>query len=211
MSLPATYSPREERLNIFTHALGLVLIVPLGVWLVSTGKNKLGDYAVPWLLIYAVGIAMLFGSSVAYHLAKNPLLRLRLRLLDHVCIYVSIAATYTPFLALGIANEWRFLALWAVWGVAFCGIGYKLIFKHKYPRLSLFIYLLQGWMAIWFIVPFLQQLPRQSLWFIAFGGFFYSLGAWFYSQKHREFTHAIWHVCVMAGVGCHFWAVWRMV
>jgi hemolysin III len=50
-------------------------------------------------------------------------------------------------------------------------------------------------------------MPVEGLLWLVAGGLFYTAGAGFYLAKRLPYSHLIWHLFVLAGSACHFFAV----
>lgn len=202
------YPPKEEKINVISHALGFTLgiagLVLLVVRAVQTGELK----AVISVSIYGISLLIAYAASTLYHNAHKPELRIRLKVFDHAAIYVLIAGTYTPFTLLVLPGTTGWLIFGIVWGIAFAGIILKLFFTGKYNVLSTIMYVLMGWMIVFAIKPLINNLPAEGLWWLFGGGLFYTIGAIIYSIKVIKFNHAIFHVFVLVGSFCHFVAVY---
>jgi hemolysin III len=202
------YSRAEEVAHCATHALGLVASLVAIVWLVGAA---LGSGAGAWRAsggaIFGTSALLLFTTSVLYHATSSPRLRPRLRLLDHAAIYVLIAGTYTPF-ALGVlGGAWGWTLFGLVWGLAMAGIAAKMTFGFRFPLASTLLYLAMGWIGVVAARPLLASLTTTEITWIVAGGLAYTAGVPFYLWKSRRYTHAVWHLFVLAGVACHFVAV----
>jgi hemolysin III len=64
-----------------------------------------------------------------------------------------------------------------------------------------------GWLVIIAIKPVVAVLTPAELALVVAGGLAYTLGLIFYAWKSLPYSHAIWHVFVLAGSGFHFAAV----
>jgi hemolysin III len=203
------YSRPEELAHALTAALGIVACAVAIPWLVFVSA---GD---PWRLTGALAFGCsalaMFVTSVIYHWAHEPELKLLLRRLDHSAIYLLIAGTYTPFTLIAMDGNWGWALFGVVWALAAFGVIAKTTVGFRYPRLSLWLYLGMGWLIVIAIKPLRESLTPQELGWIAAGGFFYTAGVPFYVWKSRRFTHAVWHLFVLAGVACHFVAVLSVV
>jgi hemolysin III len=204
----SVYSPAEEAAHVATHGLGAAASLAGSVWLACTA---LAAGASPWRLagglVFGVSALLLFATSVAYHAARSPRLKPRLRLLDHSAIYVLIAGTYTPF-ALGVlGGTWGWTLFGLVWGLALLGILAKTTLGLRFPVSSVVLYLGMGWIGVVAARPLLASLtPHEVAWILA-GGLAYTAGVPFYLWKSRRYAHAAWHLFVLGGVACHFVAV----
>jgi hemolysin III len=204
---PAPYTRGEERAHVVTHAAGLLASLVAIPWLAIEGLRAGDAWKLAGALVFAGTAALLFGTSCLYHSAVRPEIKSRRRLLDHSAIYLLIAGTYTPF-ALGVIREsagwWLFGVIWAL---AVAGIASKLAVGFRYPRLSTALYVGMGWAGVSAAGPLADALTSGQLAWVLAGGIAYTAGVPFYLMKRTRYTHAAWHVFVLAGVGCHFIAV----
>lgn len=157
--------------------------------------------------IFIICLLMMFLVSTIYHsMAYDSEQKYVFRKLDHICIYLAIAGSYTP-IALCVVDGWvSILILVLEWGAVLAGVLLKSISKKSYPKLSVTIYLVMGWTAIFFIPALLQQASLLFLSFIVLGGVMYSLGVIFYS-KQKKFFHFIWHLFINAASILHVIAI----
>ena len=205
------FNNKEERINALTHGLGAVLAVIAAIFLLKKGIGSLTTAQTAGLVIYSISMVMLFLASTLYHSIESPKIRVFLKQLDHSAIYLLIAGTYTPFLMISITNHKAQILLWVLWGLAALGVVFKLFFIHRFPKVSLAAYLIMGWLALFIIPDMYAALPHAGfLWLIA-GGVMYTLGTIFYAAKKYPYTHAIWHLFVLAGAACHCWAIYYYV
>ena len=202
------YSRAEEFAHVATHGLGIAASLVGIAWLVlAAAAAGAGPWRVTGGVVFGVSALLLFTTSVAYHAATSPRLKPRLRLLDHSAIYLLIAGTYTPF-ALGVlGGAWGWTLFGLVWGLALVGILAKTTLGFRFHVSSVLLYLGMGWLGVIAARPLMHALTPQELAWIVAGGVAYTAGVPFYLWKTRRFTHAIWHLFVLAGVACHFVAV----
>ena len=205
------YSPSEERLNIFSHALGLILSISALVILVLRASRYGDAWHVVSFSIFGASLIVLFAASTVYHSAKDPGLRARLRVVDHASIYVLIAGTYTPFTLVTLHGTTGWVIFAITWSMALCGIVLKLYFTGRYRMLSTSMYVFMGWIAIFVISPLIDNLPPAGLFWLLSGGVAYTLGAVLYGIKRIGYNHAIFHAFVLIGACCHFVAVYLYV
>jgi len=205
-SLPR-YTKLEERANVFTHALGVAMSL-LGLSWLAIQAFRYGDV---WhqisLLIYGISLVMLYVASVIYHSTKEEKRRLRMRILDHVSIYLLIAGTYTPFSLINLREDWGVPLLVAVWLLALVGIVLKFFFINAKKWVSAVLYIGLGWLVVIAIKPVLKHVPMHGLLWLLSGGVIYTVGVVFYVWKSLPYHHAIWHVFVLGGSVFHFLAV----
>jgi hemolysin III len=209
---PNLYSHGEEIAHVATHAVGIALsIAAIVALLLAANANGAGAWRAAGGVIFGASALLLFTTSVLYHAARSPHLKPRLRLLDHSAIYVLIAGTYTP-LALGVlGGTWGWTLFSLVWGLAVLGVAAKTVLGFRFHLSSTLLYLAMGWIGVVAAKPLLESLSRHELTWIVAGGLAYTLGVPFYLWKGRRYTHAIWHLFVLAGVACHFVAVLSMM
>jgi hemolysin III len=204
----STYTRREEIASCAVHAIGILGSLVALPWLVWTARTA-GD---PWLLVgglaFGASALLMFTTSVLYHAARDGAVRLRLRRLDHAAIYLLIAGTYTPFTLGVLKGTWGWSLAAVVWGLALVGIVFKTTsLGFRYHRTSVLLYVVMGWLVVVAARPLMQSLSPFELGWLLAGGLCYTAGVAFYLWKSRAYTHAVWHVFVLAGVACHFVAI----
>ena len=205
------YDPKEEKLNVISHGIGLLLSIAALVLLVVYSSKYGGVWHIVSFSIYGASLIVLYSASTFYHYSKTPKLRHRLNIFDHAAIYVLIAGTYTPF-TLVVLKGWVGWTIFGVsWGLALTGIILKLFFTGKYDKASTIAYVLMGWLIIFAIKPLVNNLPFEGLMWLLSGGIFYTVGALLYSIKKMNYNHAIFHIFVLLGSFSHFMAVFFYV
>lgn len=202
------YSQLEERLNALTHFFGFALAI-FGLSALLMKSN--GAVEAISSIIFGSSMVLLFGASTLYHWVSSPSLKPILKRVDHIAIYLLIAGTYSPFLVVAIDGWVSTVSIITIWIVALFGVGFKAIFKDKHPRLAITTYAVMGWLALLIIVPIYNAVPLTGFIFLFLGGIAYSLGIPFYMAKHKHYTHAIWHLFVLMGAACHFYAIYAFV
>ena len=205
------YPPAEEKINVASHAVGLVLSLIGSVFLVTHASAHGNIWHVASFAIFGASLVALYATSTIYHSARIPESRLRLRVVDHAMIYVLIAGTYTPIalITMGGATGW---ALFGVsWSMAFAGIIVKLFFTGRFHLLSTLMYVFMGWIVVFAIDPLINNLPHDGLIWLVSGGIAYTVGAILYAIKSIKFNHAIFHMFVLLGSACHFITVYFYV
>lgn len=208
MSTPnlQTYDPQEEKINAISHALGALLAAIASIFMLIKGSYlPLGQFI--GLCVYALSLILLFAASSLYHYAESPQRRGWYKKLDHTAIYYLIAGTYTPFLSIALPTAKAQYLLIALWVIAAIGTLFKLVFIHRFQKISLIAYLAMGWLALLVMDDMQRFLSDQALTYLIIGGLAYTIGALFYALKRVRYTHAIWHVFVLIGAGSHFLAI----
>jgi hemolysin III len=208
----------REPFNGLTHAAGGLLAFVGLIVLVATaiGTRRLDQLIA--FGIFGSSLVALYLASALYHLLPlSPLGVARLRKLDHVAIFVLIAGTYTPFCLLALNSGWRWGLLAVVWCLALCGISLKVLWMGAPRWLSVALYLGMGWVAIIAAPALLRAVPPGGMVWVLAGGLVYSAGALVYGLKRPNPVpgvfgfHELWHLFVLVGSACHFWAVLRYV
>ncbi|MBL0502279.1 hemolysin III family protein [Aeromonas caviae] len=204
------YSPREEWANRLSHGLGL-LLGGLGLVLLlhkgwDRGPRVLLSYGV-----YGASLVLLYLASTLYHSVSSVAARRWSKLFDHCAIYLLIAGTYTPFLLVALDTPLAQGLMVVIWGPALAGVVFKLIFINRFKKVSLFTYLMLGWLSLVVIYQLYLHLDGTGLLLLGLGGLIYSLGVIFYVAKRIPYNHAIWHLFVLGGSLCHFMAIYGYI
>lgn len=197
----------EELANTLTHGFGLLLSLAGLIFLTVLASANGGFWYVFSAVLYGVSLISLYAASTFYHVAKDPRRKKWLRLLDHCCIYLLIAGSYTPFTLIVLRQTIGFRLFIFIWLFALFGIAAKLIFGTRFPALSVISFLLMGWIGILAVKPLLAALGSAPVALVIAGGLAYSAGVIFYGWTSLRHHHAIWHVFVLLGSACHFLAV----
>lgn len=195
----------EERLNTYSHGLGIILAIVGGYVLYLQKGYNLG------LLIYTLALILLFSASTTYHSVTNTKLKQKLRVLDHISIYYLIAGTYTPVCLTLLKDSKGILLLYLVWGIAFFGTILKLFFTGKFEVFSLVLYGIMGWLVVIDLPYLVIQTSSKELFFLGLGGAFYTVGILFYAIKKIPFNHFIWHLFVLGGAISHWYFIYTSV
>ena len=207
MTSSAAYSPGEEVAHWLTHGVGILASL-VAIPMLAVTAAVAGD---AWRLtsgvIFGASALLLFTTSVLYHAVRAPRAKARLRLLDHSAIYLLIAGSYTPFTLGVMRGTWGWTLFGIVWGLAAVGILAKTTLGVRFHLASTLMYLAMGWIGVVAARPLMHALTSHEIAWIVAGGLAYTAGVPFYLWKSRRYTHAAWHVFVLAGVACHFVAV----
>ena len=207
---PLDYDPQEELINAYSHGLGAVLAFIAAIFLIVKGYGlPLGQWISLW--VYGLSLVLLLSSSMLYHFAQDELKRYWYKKLDHTAIYYLIAGTYTPFLSIAIPTAKAHHLLIALWIIALIGTLFKLVFIHRFQKVSLAGYLVMGWLAVLVMDDMQRYLSKDAIQLLIAGGLAYTVGTLFYALKKVRYSHAIWHVFVLLGAGLHFLAIYCYV
>lgn len=198
----------EEFWNVVTHGLGFIFSL-VGFFLLVFESSKKGDtLTFISVSIYGMSMVILYLASTVYHSVSSEKQKLIFRKLDHLCIYILIAGTYTPVALLGLKGAWGWSIFGSIWGLALVGFVFKFSPVQKSEKLSLLLYAAMGWLIVVALKPLLSNLSTEALIYMAIGGFFYTSGIYFYANSKIPFNHAIWHVFVLAGSTFHFFGIY---
>lgn len=198
---------KEEIANSLTHLAG-VLMAPVMLLLLLVTMSPGGRYKLFAAIVFCSGVFLLYMASAFYHWALPGRLKSVLRYIDHINIYVLIAASYTPILVCSVGGMLGWTMFGVLWGFAVLGAFYKVFCLHRWPKLSLGLYLLMGWSCVFIAVPVCQNVPLSALAMILAEGIVYTAGSYFFMYDSRHYYHAYWHGFVLVGTICHFVAVW---
>lgn len=201
------YTATEEMLHAASHGIGVILSVAALVWMLELSIAATDPWRIIASIVYGVSLILMFTTSTLYHgLYKSPRKHL-FKLFDHCAIYLLIAGTTTPFLLVAMQTDMRWWLFGATWSMAIIGILSKLWLGHRYPKLSLASYLIMGWLMVIAVPQLVDAIGTNGIAWLVAGGVSYTVGALFYMAKRMFLHHAIWHVFVLAGAACHFFAV----
>ena len=156
----AQYSFLEELFNSITHGFGALVSIAALVLLIVFSVIYGNLSHIISCTIFGLTLVLLYTASTLYHSFQKPKLKHLFRILDHSCIYILIAGTYTPFLLVTIRGVlgWGLLAL--VWSLTAIGVLLKVFFVHRFKIISTIAYILMGWIIIFAIKPLFQILPN---------------------------------------------------
>ncbi len=203
----APYSFREELLNSITHGTGILLSIAALVLLIIFSSLYGSARHIVSCSIFGITLILLYTASTLYHSIQKPQVKRFLKIFDHSCIYFLIAGTYTPFLLVTLRGVLGWTMFGVIWFLAVSGVVLKIFFVHRFKIISTIAYILMGWIIIFAIKPLVASLPSGGVVWLVAGGLAYTLGVVFYAWKKLPFNHAIWHLFVLAGSICHFFAV----
>ncbi len=201
------YSLGEEIANSVTHGIGALLAIGGLAVLVGFASLHGNAWHIVTSSIFGGTLILLYVASTLYHSIPNPGIKKILKVIDHSAIFLLIAGTYTPFLLVNLRGPWGWSLFGAVWAIAVTGIILKTTAFGKIRGISTGLYLAMGWIIVIAIKPILSALEPGGLVMLLLGGLAYTGGVVFYAWKKLPYGHAIWHLFVMAGSCCHFFAV----
>lgn len=197
----------EELANTLTHGFGLLLSVVGFVVLVFLAGLRGNPWLILSCVVYGSSLVILYTASTVYHSTTSPKLKTFLQIVDHCCIYLLIAGSYTPFgLVISGGSLGRAL-LGGIWAFAVIGIILKLIFGDRYPAITVTSYVIMGWLGVFAVQPLFNSMGIMPVALAIAGGIAYSLGVVFFPWKSIRHHHAIFHVFVLAGSILHYAAI----
>jgi hemolysin III len=158
-------------------------------------------------IVYGLSLVVLYGASTLYHSTTAPKHKEIFRILDHSCIYLLIAGSYTPFGMIILNGSLGLNLVIIVWTVAGVGILLRILLGDRFTALYVVSYLAMGWIGVFGLKPLLETVGIGALSLVVAGGAAYSLGVVFFAWKHFKHHHAIFHIFVLAGSILHYLAV----
>lgn len=201
------HSSSEEVANAITHGIGLLLSIGGGITLISLAARHGSAREITSASVFAATLVVMYVASTLYHAIPHPHAKRRLKVFDHCAIFLLIAGTYTPFTIVALKGALGWSLFGIVWGLAAIGIVFKLFFTGRMRLLSTITYVLMGWIAIVAIAPISRALQPAALYWLIGGGIAYTAGTLFYHNRRIPYSHAIWHMFVVAGSISHFIAI----
>jgi hemolysin III len=204
---PLSYSSREEVANSISHGLGLLLaLVALPVLVLAAIEVGNVRFLVG-VSVFGGTMVLLYLASTLYHSISHEAAKQIFRVFDHTAIFLLIAGSYTPF-SLGVLHgPWGWSLLAIVWTLAIIGITLKIRKRTRHSRMSIVLYVIMGWLAVVAVKPMVMLIPVPGILLILAGGLAYTGGLAFFAAQRIRYNHFIWHLFVIAGTTCHFFAV----
>lgn len=194
-------TPAEELASSITHGIGAALSIFALILMVVRAEGALEVTAAT---IFGASLITLYLSSTLYHIFTGHRIKEFFQLLDHSCIYLLIAGSYTPITLVTLRGGWGWSLFGVVWGLAFAGIIFKTMTHGKNDHwISTAVYIAMGWLVVIALKPLLGAIEMTGFVFLAAGGLCYTLGVIFFVWEKMRFNHAIWHLFVMGGSACH--------
>ena len=207
MAVTAEAVRDEEIANAVTHGFGALASAAAGAVLVTLAALSGTRLQVVSAVVFCTSMLLLYTASTLYHAIPSARIKRRLKVCDHCAIYMLIAGTYTPFALIGLRGVVGWWLFGIVWSLAALGIGFKLFFTGRFKLFSTLVYIGMGWMSLFAVRPMLQRIPLAALLWLLAGGIAYTAGTMFYHNEKLRYSHAVWHLFVLAGSACHFVAV----
>jgi len=197
----------EEIANSLSHGAGLVFAIAGTPFLVIAAMRYGSAWNTIGVSVFAASMISLYLASTLYHALTHDRAKRFFRILDHSAIFILIAGTYTPFTLGVLRGPWGWTLFGLVWGLALLGLTKKAIFGPRYVWFSVALYLVMGWLVVIAAPQVLQRVPLTGLLWILAGGVAYTAGVGFFAAHRIRYAHFAWHLFVIAGTVCHFFAV----
>ena len=188
------------------HAVSVLFSLAAAALLLAGAIGVLPAAIFVGLIVYSLGLVGMFAASAAYNLVSHVGVKEILRRLDHAAIFVMIAGSYTPF-ALVVGGRAGHTLLAAVWAIAAVGVAIKLRYPRRFDRLSVLLYLSQGWIVLLALDSITAALSNRALSLLVAGGIVYTVGVAFHLMERLLFHNVIWHIFVLGGAACQFVAI----
>ena len=201
-------SQAEEIANSISHGIGLVAAL-VGTPFLIVRAVRYGDAGlIVGTCIFSMTIILLYLASTLYHALPMGKAKRVFRVIEHSAIFLLIAGTYTPFTLGVFRGAWGWTLFGVIWGLALVGVALKTFDATFRPILSTGLYLLMGWVVVIAIDPLLERVPTAGLLLLIAGGLSYTIGVVFFATDSRlQYGHLIWHLFVIVGTVCHYFAV----
>jgi len=198
----------EEIANSVSHGIGLVAALVATPFLVLQAVRRGDTGFIVGASVFAATMVLLYLASTLYHALPIGKAKRVFRVIEHSAIFLLIAGTYTPFTLGVLRGAWGWTLLGLVWGLAMAGVALKTLNRMSHPIISTSLYLLMGWLILIAVNPLYARVPASGLLWLVAGGVAYTAGVAFFAADSRlRYSHFIWHLFVMAGTACHYFAV----
>lgn len=194
-----------------THELGVLASIAGLIMLLLRAAGPGNIWMLTGFTIYGISLIFLYLSSTLYHTVSDPSLKSVFRIIDHVAIYVFIAGTYAPFTLVSLRGSWGWALFGTIWTLAFVGILFNIFSSQYLTKLETTIYILMGWLSLVALPKLVATISLGGTLLLILGGFIYTLGTASYVRKSLPYNHAIWHLFVLGGTACHYFAVYFFV
>ena len=201
-------SQAEEIANSISHGVGLVAALVGTLFLIVHAARHGDGIFIVGTSVFAATMVLLYLASTLYHALPMSKAKSVFRVVEHSAIFLLIAGTYTPFTLGVLRGVWGWTLFGLVWGLAVTGVALKAFNRMSHPIFSTGLYLLMGWLILIAVNPLSDRVPASGLLWLVAGGVAYTAGVAFFAADSRlRYGHFIWHLFVMAGTTCHYFAV----
>ena len=204
-------SKKEENLNTITHAFGLILSIIGLYFLIEKSIQNTDKLFLLCSIIYGLSLVSMYSCSTLYHYFYHSKYKSKLRIADHISIYILIAGSYTPGLILKLHDGLGMYLLYIVWGIAVLGFFLKFFFINRFEKFSLLLYIIMGWLIIIDYNGIVMYMNTSAIQLMFLGGIFYMIGVAFYSLDKMKYNHVIWHFFVLLGSASHYFMIYKYI
>lgn len=201
------YTQGEEIANSISHGIGILLALAAIPFLAVRALDDGGGIYLFAALVYGCTMLLEYTMSTLYHALTAERAKRVFKVLDHSCIYLFIAGSYTPFCLISLADSDGIYLCVFVWIVALAGVACEAFWVFRPRWISAVLYLLMGWCVVWFLPALMAAIPAPGLWLLVGGGLCYSIGCIFYVLKKVLYMHSVFHLWVLAGSVLQFLAI----
>jgi hemolysin III len=201
----------EELVNAVTHGVGLALSLVGAVLLIVAAAWSRNAWVMVSCCVYAVTLVSLYAASTALHSVSSPRWARPLQTIDHCCIYLLIAGSYTPVTLVSLRGAWGWTLFGLVWGLCFLGVLMKVRWFEHVRKISTPLYIAMGLLVLIAFKPLLSAVRIPGVLWLLAGGAAYIAGVGFYAWRRLPYSHGIWHLFVLAGSICHYLAIYYYV
>ena len=202
-----TPTKSEWVLDVLTHGIGIGLAIA-GLCILVVFAVLAGDpWAVASCAIFGLTMFTLYFGSTMCHAMIGQKSECFFEVWDSVAIYALIAGTYTPFLLVNMRGWLGWTVFVILWAITIFGAIMKIRQPKYQPKWIVALYLIMGWTVLLILPKMIATVPERGLWFILAGALSYSIGVLFYLWRKLKFSHTIWHLFVIGGSVCFFFAV----
>ena len=200
-------SSREEVVSSITHGVGLLLSIIGSAMLIIPASVHVDVRKIVCFSIYGSSLIIMYAASTLCHSFPSGRIKNIFIQIDYCAIYLLIAGTYTPLVLISLRGVWGWSYFGTIWVMAIAGIAFTLILREKAQVLSIIIYLLMGWLGLVAIPAIIKNIQLGAIVLLVIGGVLYSLGVIFYRWEKLSFHHAIFHIFVLGGSLCCYFAI----
>ena len=211
MARTHTYTKGEEIANAITHGIGAALSIAALVILVVFAAIKGTALHVVSFTIYGSTMVLLYLASTLVHSFPPGKAKRVFESIDHSCIYMFIAGSYTPLVFHMVQGALGWVLFGIVWGLTILGIAFKAVFVDRFMYTSTILYILMGWCIVFAWKPLTANMAAEGIQLLVIGGILYTFGTIFYVWRSFPYHHAVWHLFVLAGSIVHFFAILNYV
>jgi len=198
----------EEIANSVSHGAALVAAAIAAPFPIIAAAGRGATAGIVGASVFGAAMVLLYAASMLYHAIPHPRAKRLFRKLDHGAIYLLIAGTYTPFTLGALGGPWGWTLFGIVWTLAVVGLALKAFDRMSHPAWSTGLYLAMGWSVLIALGPLFERVATSGLVLLAAGGLAYTAGVVFFTLDSRlRYGHFVWHLFVVAGTACHYFAV----